>query len=123
MRKRTINYFADTIFWYLLYFLPVLGFLLYMLISPGANDSSTTIVSLYSYLNFSGFNVLEGTFIFNTLNSLFGINGVFSLFQSIEIFILLSWFVDCYIVHLAIDFILFIPRLCHKWMKTFTQGE
>ncbi len=34
-----------------------------------------------------------------------------------------AWFVYMHIIHVFVDFIVFIPRLCHKWMGKATQED
>ena len=35
-----------------------------------------------------------------------------------------SWFISVYLCHLMVDFILFIPRLAHKWLKKgYQEGD
>lgn len=120
MRKRTINHLADTIFWYILYFLPVIAYLLFLFIEPG---SSPTIVNIESFFGSMGLSFVTDNIIVNTLTGIFGPNGVLPLFQDGSVILILAYYVSVFIMHLAVDFLLFIPRLCHKWLKAFTQGE
>lgn len=116
MRKRTVNHLADTIFWYLLYFLPVLAYLLNLL-------CSTPIVSLESFLSQGAFSIANDNLLLTTFNSIFGASGIFPLFSNTAVISVFVYFISVYICHLLVDFCLFVPRLCHKWLKTFTQGE
>ena len=50
-------------------------------------------------------------------------SGMLPLFKTNMPTIILSWFVSTYIVHLAIDVLLFIPRFAHKFIEKTTQGE
>lgn len=120
MRKRTINNLADTIFWYLIYMLPVVGYLLYLIAEP---SSGTTLVSFSSFFTNVGIGFVSDNIVVNTLKDIFGVGGVLSLFATDTPFIIFGWFVCTYITHLAVDFLLFIPRLAHKWMNSFTQGD
>lgn len=117
MRKKTVNHLADTIFWYLIYFLPVIAFLLYLV------SGNFTDISLDTFFNSMGVAFTTDNVIITSLSSIFGVNGILPLFVSNSAFYVFSWFIISYIVHLFVDFILFIPRLCHKWLKTFTQGD
>lgn len=115
MRKKTIKFVADTMFWYLLYFLPVLAFLLYIW-----NDSST-VLSFDSFLTTIGLDVFVDNVIIDTLVSLFGSQGVLPLFNGSTVFIIFGWYISVYLVHLAVDFLLFIPRYAHKLMNSYNS--
>lgn len=120
MRKRTVNYLADTIFWYLLYFLPIIGYICFMIAEP---SNGTTIISLSTYMQNMGINIAENNIVLTTLENIFGNNGTLPIFTDNTFFIYFTYFIDVYIIHLLVDFILFIPRLCHKYMEKFTQGD
>lgn len=120
MRKRTINTIADTIFWYVIYFLPVLVYLLYLVAEP-ASDAS--LVSFTSCFDAVGLGFVADNVVISTLKEIFGIGGILPLFSTDLPFIIFAWFVCTFIVHLAVDFLLFIPRIAHKWLNKFTQGD
>ena len=69
MRKRTINNLADTIFWYLIYMLPVVGYLLYLIAEP---SSGTTLVSFSSFFTNVGIGFVSDNIVVNTLKDIFG---------------------------------------------------
>ena len=115
MRKRTIKRLADTIFWYGLYFLPILVLILTSIHNP--------ITSVSNVINTLGLNILQDNIIFTTLSSIFGVGGVLPFFQSSDILIFFTYYICVYILHLLVDFVIFIPRLAHKWLNYFTQGE
>ena len=119
MRQRTVNNLADTIFWYLLYFLPVLAYLLYTL----AEGTSNSVISLSAFFTEIGLGIFTDNIIYTSISSIFGSSGVFPLFTNDTLICILTWFVSVFICHLLIDFILFIPRICHKWLKKATQGD
>ncbi len=121
MRKRTMTNLADHVFWLLVALLPlvlyVVQFFAYEL---------TTLTSFTPFDTFmSTFGVSSTSVIFTSLNELFGAEGTLPLFSgtSSAPILFLSYFVAVEIIHLAVDFLLFIPRLCHKYMEKFTQGE
>lgn len=120
MRKRTINHLADTIFWYAIYFLPVVFYVFYLIAEPSSGGS---VVNFLLYFNDVGFGIVTDNIIVTTLRDIFGIGGIFPLFSTDLPFIVFTWFVGSYIIHLAVDFLLFIPRLAHKYIKYFTQGD
>lgn len=120
MRKKTVNHLADTIFWYLLYFLPIIAYLLFLLAEP---SSSTNVVNFATFFDNIGMGFVSDNILVNSLSSIFGANGVLPIFANNTPFLIFAWFIGIYLVHLVVDFLLFIPRLCHKYMKNFTQGD
>lgn len=118
MRKRTCKNIADTIFWYALYFLPVLCYLLYMIAEP---STGTSVVDFSAFMNGLGLEIVTNNAVYNSLLDLFGSGGVYPMFSSNAILMFMAWFVNIYIVHLCVDFLLFIPRIAHKWLKDCTE--
>lgn len=119
MKKKTISYVADTVFWYLLYFFPVIAYLLFLIAEP---SSGTAVINLYEFFNSLGINFLgTGNVFLSALNQMFGVTGILPLFNSELPFYFFVWFASTYLIHLVIDFLLFIPRLAHKWMNYFTK--
>lgn len=110
MRKKTISNLADTIFWYILYILPVILYALSWI------NRMQEPLAMQAFFDFVGIDV-SNTIVFSTLTELFGSSGIMPLFASNVPFVFLTWFVDMVIVHLIVDFLLFIPRLAHKWMS------
>lgn len=124
MRKRTIKTVADTIFWYALYFLPVLAYLLFMVSTKDGTNEWMANIYLYDFLTtFADINVLYNP-VGEALYFLFdGSEGLIPLFNDYSVIFIFSWYVYIYIIHLMVDFILFIPRLAHNWMNKFTRGD
>lgn len=119
MRKKTVNHLADTIFWYAIYFLPVISYLIY-LCGVGGNYN---YILFTDFINFSGFGVLSDSVIYTALYDIFGVGGLMPFFDTPVIFICMTWFVSTFLIHLFVDFVLFIPRLAHKWLNYFTKGD
>ena len=115
MRKRTINHFAETIFWNILYFVPILAFLI-LTYTQGA----LTLGSVFSSI---GLNIAENSIAFTTLSQIFGVDGILPLFASTDVLVFLTYYVNVFIAHIFVDFILFIPKLAKKWLNKFTQGD
>lgn len=121
MRKRTMTNLADHVFWLLVALLPlvlyVVQFFAYEL------TTVTTFTPFDSFM--STFGVSTDSVIYTSLVGLFGVGGTLPLFtgSTSAPIMFLSYFVAVEIIHLAVDFLLFIPRLCHKYMEKFTQGE
>lgn len=120
MRKRTVNHIADTVFWYALYFLPVIAFFLYLIAEP---SSSTVAVDFEAFFEGIGLGIVTDNVIITTLKDIFGQSGLVPIFSTNTPFIIFTWFIGVYIMHLCVDFVLFIPRIAHKWLKKFTNGE
>lgn len=144
MRKRTIKYTADTIFWYVIYFLPIILLLISFIqgirneaFAQAFIDSETGQFS-FSFLiqnMLTGSKTFFSTFIYaNSVNPIY--TTLVSLFASRDTGLRLlsdtngasligffTYYVSVYIIHLAVDFLLFIPKLCHKWMNAFTRGD
>lgn len=128
MRKRNCDNLFDNIFWYTLYLLPVIVFIgNYFSIyhdTGSTPDTMTVILSL-----FGGFDgELSSNLIMDSFVDVFYYfydPSARSVGSYIEFFTLLcmAHFILVYIFHLFVDFLLFIPRLAHKWMNSFTQGD
>lgn len=129
MRKRTVSHVADTIFWYGLYFLPILTYLVYVF-AVGQNpsvivpdDGSGAYVFNFDSFISSFVPITIDNVVFNALYNIFGDVGIVPLFDGNPIFIFFTYYVSVYLLHLAVDFILFIPKIAHKWLKNFTRGD
>lgn len=117
MRKRNFNHIVDTVFWYFIYTFPLL-IVLVMSIHRGET------ISLSEFFTTNGYNVLSNGLIYDALSSLFGADGILPLFSGDSgVLYMASWFISCMLIHLAVDFIVFIPRLAHKFMSKFSQEE
>lgn len=121
MRKRTMTNLADHVFWLLVALLPLVLYVVQFFAYELTNV--TTFTPFDSFM--SSLGVSSTSVIFTSLNDLFGAEGTLPLFSgtSSAPILFLSYFVAVEIIHLAVDFLLFIPRLCHKYMEKFTQGE
>lgn len=118
MRKKSIDHVADSVMWYLIYLFPLILLLFMVVFASDPNAVLTNFVSWFE-VNFSN-NV-----IYDALNGLFGSGGTLPLFVGNWSFILyyFVYFVACLLGHLAIDVLVFIPRLAHKYMDIFTRCE
>lgn len=116
MRKRSILNLADTLFWYLIYLLPVLMYLL-----NGINHDVTAFESFMTTT--LGFAFTSDNVVYVALTALLGVDGIVPLFSSNAPLLMVTCFASMVLVHLFVDFIVFIPRLCHKWLgKMTTEG-
>lgn len=116
MRKRNISYLFDTIFWYLLYALPLIVALIFY-------ARTGTIIGFSQIMVDCGLAVDTSSIVYTTLLSIVGTNGSMPLFASADIVAVFTYFINVLIAHLLVDFVLFIPRLAHDFMFKFTGGD
>lgn len=115
MRKRNLMCLFDTLFWYIIYALPFLSWLLYLW-----GDNPQNIIMFPEWVSQDGFGWAGP--VYDYLLPIFGDAGIFPIASEYLLYIL-SWFVSCAIIHLAVDVLLFIPRLSHNWLEKFTSGR
>ena len=125
MRKRNCDKLFDNIFWYTLYFLPVI--FIFGIYFSVYRDTGTlpAPIDILNTLVASGSGDF-GMDMFSTILTEFAIEYFYVHNTNIPIVCALACmghFIVVYIFHLFVDFLLFIPRLCHKWMNTLTQGD
>lgn len=173
MRKRNVTHAADTIFWWVLYALPLIFGLIFAI---GASFGLAGAFSTIQEFNFAGdffensqFGESQGSisggvqimtsFIIEIVEYVAGsltygtefffVHWAPSMFESpiavaiqqvIDSFLgdyifssayadgvmivnILAWFIYMHIFHIFVDFIVFIPRLCHKWMGKAYQED
>ena len=122
MRKRTIANLVDSAFWFLVSVLPLALYLITCL-SYKLQSSTDTLTAFLPFMKNLG--LMDSGIIYKSLSDLFGSTGILPLFSAGDnaILLFLRYFVSVQIVHLAVDFLLFIPRIGHKYMNTFTQNE
>ena len=120
MRKRSVNHIADTIFWYAVYMLP----LILTIIQSIAIFGGAGYVGWQQLFNdnLTALGCSSGLIV-DTLRAIFGTSGVMPLFNVDTLFMFGQWFVGSLLLHLCVDFILFIPRIAHKWLDDFVKKE
>ena len=114
MRKRNIEKVADTIFWYTLYLLPILAYLIAL--RSGNNMQIANTVDFYSFME--GCDLLTSGVISDALFEVLG-DGEYGFIFCSGLLAYVAWFIDVSIFHLFADFLLFIPRMAHKWFESF----
>lgn len=119
MRKRTIGNLFDSLFWYLIYSIPLFAIFSYI----KNINTGIELPVLSEYFSSLGLGFVSDNLVVNTLTSLFGSAGSLPLFSTDIIFIIVGWFICTFLVHLAVDILLFIPRFAHKFMSKATQGD
>lgn len=132
MRKRTVTHISKNIFWYLLYLLPIFVWLMFIWAFAFVNVDSflnmdwEMFPSLHGLL-LSHFGVSTDSVIYQSLLSIFDTAGILPMFDFLGssiadgILLYFTYFVGVYLIHLMIDFLLFIPKLAHKWLNGFTD--
>lgn len=122
MRKRNVVFLADKIFWLLIALLPLLIYVVQILVYRLPSVSA----ELPTFLSFmQSFGLSSDSICYTVLSDLFGAEGILPLFNdgNNAVLLFLAYFCSVEIIHLAVDFIVFIPRLSHKFIEKFTQGE
>lgn len=121
MRQRTIKNIADRLFWLIVALLPVLIYLC-TFISYRFTTVTDTLPTFAEFI--SNFGVSQTSVVYTSISDLFGLNGILPLFNNNNsILLYMAYFVSVEIVHLAVDFLVFIPRLAHKFMEKLTINE
>lgn len=116
MRKRTINHMAETVFWNIVYFIPIFAFLILLFKTGSAFEFGIIFESI-------GLNIAENSVAYTSLSQIFGVDGILPLFKNADLLVFFTYYINVFIAHIFVDFILFIPKLAKKWMNKFTQGE
>lgn len=80
------------------------------------------VVGFDTIFNNLGVSIFTDNVILTSLTDIFGSSGVFPLFSSNGILIYASYFVCVFLVHLAVDFLIFIPRLIENLGDKFTKN-
>lgn len=102
----------DFVLWSLIAVLPVITWCLYLFRFNQTGNPLTMSAWLEGYFIFtSTTNPIHGV-----LLKLFGWNSSFFPFLSTSWVSFFTWFCTVEIVHLAVDVLLFIVRLAHKWI-------
>lgn len=124
MRKRSVNHIADTIFWYVVYMFPIILTIVQTFSLPhiGNLDGFDGFFELLA-VNLRTLGCNSNGIIVSTLSDIFGEGGILPLFNNGIIFGYAQWFVGTLIVHLAVDVLLFLPRIAHKWLDDFSKKE
>lgn len=118
MRKKTIKYGLDKILWLFLMLLPLLVYAIQ------AHQFGIEGVTIYDvFYGGLGFDMTDGIIV-DAVYSFIGPNGYVPLIDSMNIIpFYIQWLCVVVIVQLVYDFLMFIPKLAHKFMHKFTQDE
>lgn len=126
MESKKVSKKLNTIFWYVIYSLPLLIFAIYICgylafyKETGAVPEFSIIDICIHDINtiFDGFTwgIVKDT-LYNTFELIgFNLSGDITSF----VIILFTWFVQFAFIHLFIDFLLFIPRLFHQFIERWS---
>ena len=119
MRKKTLNRFFDYFFWFLLGVVPLILYVVYV---AKNGNFDFTIIDMFESIGF-GLVVDSSNVVYTALSSIFGVGGILPFISSNGLLYFLSYFIIVFILHLFIDFVLFIPRLAMKWLDSFYGGD
>lgn len=109
MKKKKIDlvgHICDNVMWYAIYLLPLILMVLYWF--------KTGTTTLSNVIELAGLSFVTDNIVYTTLNSVFGVGGVFAVFANNDLLIYFSYFICVAIIHLIIDILLYIVRLCHN---------
>lgn len=121
----------DCLFWFFLMLYPVIAYLLFLKFTPYGfqipQDTSLTIsYTVPGFSSFFRYNLgiwaSESNILLKCFSSIFGSSGVIPLFSNdngvIQYFVYAA---TVEIFHVLFDVLIFIPRLCHKWIGGLTK--
>ena len=105
MRTKTIEVIIDRAFWALVLCLPVIAYLILCI-----------HFDTHSFMDiFNQFSINDSNIIYSALKDIFGSGGILEFFDTTNInpiLIYMSYFISIELVHIIVDTLLFIPRVC-----------
>lgn len=116
MRKSTVKCLCDNVFWSLIYLLP-------LIVLFGVTFETGTFVSLSQAMSNLGLEIFTDNVVYNSLSSIFGVDGVLPLFQNTDIIAYMSYFISTMFLHLFVDIILVLPRYAMNLFDGFIGGK
>lgn len=138
MRKRTVKYCYDTILWGIITLLPLIlyvGFIFFYLggerelsignVSALSGDLSffTVMHDIYDWFGVGSY--LGNNFIYQAFYSIFNgqyIGYIDGSFQSMVLWYA-SYVIMVELLHICVDLILLLPRICRKFLDKFKSEE
>jgi len=85
------------------------------------STNSGNLPSLDFVMQKTGITITRDNVVYSALDGLFGATGILPIITNSSILYYFVWFVFVELIHLAVDFLVFIPRLCHKWLACLTK--
>lgn len=113
MTKKTFHYLVE-FGWLFLALLPLFVYLCIARASGTTLDDFMTIMS--TKLNF----INTDNVLYTSIKGIFGEGGIFPILQD-GMVLYLTYFCIVEIVHLLVDVLVFIPRIAHGWLESFTK--
>ena len=110
MREKTQKRLFDNFFWHFIYLLPLLIWLV-------VSFQSGQITTLSGAFTSMGLEVFVDNPIYTSLMEVFATTGILPLFNSPDIVMYFTYFTSVFLMHLFVDFILFIPLHSNSWNK------
>lgn len=117
MRKRNIAYLFDNLMWFIIYLLPIFAYLFALKV-----DSSLDFASFLTS-NFMSFNL--GNSLFANFSDIFHLSYFFDMldYGSTGFECYIFYFIVANFMHLVVDILLFLPRVCHNLISRFGGGK
>lgn len=122
MRKRNIPILIDSVFWLIMWLLPVLFYLFNYL----SYDISSSGISIAAFSDFivSNFGISDSSIIYTTLITIFTDNNYLGVIDStisnsLILYVIYIFFIE--LIHIFVDVILFIPRFAHNFIAKFQE--
>lgn len=115
--KNRFFYKLDKIFWWILSLLPFFIYIPYCFCRGELLSLDTFFTTIFD-ITYNSSNAFT-----NVLNSLFGSTGVFPLLNSNWVIRYFAYAATVEVIHVCFDVIVFIPRLCHKWISKAVQDD
>lgn len=119
MRKRNFDFCLDRLMWFLIYTFPIWIVLFNAFITP-LGDILTTITECSFVVDF------VNTDVYSVLNDIFGERGLIPMFMGdtgSAVLSYMTYFVYVLLIHLAVDFLVFIPRIAHNLLSKVGGGK
>lgn len=107
MRKRNFSFALDNLLWWFVYLLPIFGWLFSLILAQEVIPFTTFITDTFS------FSLAADNIITSTIWSIFGTDGILPLLGNVDsgFLIYIGYFVTTYLIHLAIDVLMLLPRM------------
>ena len=122
MRKRNIGYFLDSIFWLIMWLLPVL-FYLFNYLSYDISASGLTIASFSTFIT-QNFGISDTSTLYTSLSTIFADTSYLGVIDNTISNSLILYFVYIFfieLIHIFVDVILFVPRFAHNFIAKFQE--
>lgn len=123
--NKRLYYKLTTYFWWFISVIPIIFFIVYSLgyvFNKSVNDYDfiNIIDNIYNYFDNAVLNTgIMFNKLFDAFHNLFNYLGLTSSNNYFSDFIAftLSWFILIHFLHLVVDFILILPRICQKFIE------